>query len=130
MNNYDKDIIDYLVENHICATKEDAELYMFHMDNKKALDAYLTWNGIIGYTNTIMDIIADYTPQKTTFIVCTAKKSVMFRSVKAYKAYVARQTKKLESQGMKAKIEYKEERGLGWVDVFTIISVEKIVINK
>lgn len=130
MDNYTKDIIDYLVENHICATKEDAELYMFNMDNKKALNAYLAWNGIIGYTNTIMDIIADYTPQKTTFIVCTAKKSVIFRNAKAYKAYIARQTKKLEEQGLKAKIEYKEDRGLGWVDLYAIISVEKIVIKK
>ena len=37
-------------------TSRDAEIY--EMDGEEIVDRYLTWNGIIGYTSYIIDVVS------------------------------------------------------------------------
>lgn len=124
--NYEKDIIDYLVENHICTNREDAsDFACMNLNMHDALDAYLNWNGIIGYTNTIIEIVKDYTTRQMTHIVIANNKTYVFRNHKAYKACVARLEKAYTKKGVLFEKQNRLEEGMGWIDNYTIFKTLK-----
>jgi hypothetical protein len=51
-----KDIIDYLIENKpgFCPDETAARVHMRTMLPGELMNAYLVWNGIIGYTEQIL----------------------------------------------------------------------------
>lgn len=50
----------WLIENMVCET-EYTEQELQDMTNRELLDAYLSWNGIIGYTDDICDVFESLT---------------------------------------------------------------------
>lgn len=48
-----EELKDYLVNETENYTREEVE----NMTNKELFDAYLNWNGLIGWTETIMDTV-------------------------------------------------------------------------
>lgn len=121
--NYEKDIINYLIENNICENEEDAEYYAsMKMHAKDALDAFLHWNGIIGYTNIIMQIVEDYTINQYTYIVKINEYTYIYRDANAWKACIARCNKKAKAQGKELERTTERRQGLGWVDIITTLS--------
>lgn len=48
-----EELKDYLVNETDNYTREEVE----NMTNKELFDAYLNWNGLIGWTETIMDTV-------------------------------------------------------------------------
>lgn len=53
-----KSIVEFLIENKSYVKSEaDALLEMRTMNNYSLLDAYLTWQGIVGYTDQVMDAV-------------------------------------------------------------------------
>lgn len=48
-----EELKDYLVNETDNYTREEVE----NMTNKELFDAYLHWNGLIGWTETIMDTV-------------------------------------------------------------------------
>ena len=128
--NYEESIINYLIENGICEDREEANYYAcMKMHTKEALDAFLRWEGIIGYTTDVLSLVEDYTPAKYTYFVCTSKKTLIYRDYRAYKASVARLKKQAEDRGQIVELEHKHESGLGWVDNYTIIKVVGIKLK-
>lgn len=48
-----EELKDYLVNETDGYTREEVE----NMSNKELFDAYLNWNGLIGWTDTILDMV-------------------------------------------------------------------------
>lgn len=48
-----EELKDYLVNETANYTREEVE----NMSNKELFDAYLVWNGLIGWTDTILDTV-------------------------------------------------------------------------
>ena len=115
---YEKDIINYLIENNICDEKEASDTAVM-LTPKQALNAYLSWNGIIGYTDTIYQVIKDYTPRQLTFIVKynngKETNERVFRSHYEYRQFMD----ELLEQGYTQSEKTYENGGLGWIDYIT-----------
>lgn len=55
---YKDDILDYVVENRKWQAHGTPEEFMDQLEPKDAFHYWLQWNGIIGYTETILDLAA------------------------------------------------------------------------
>lgn len=119
--NYEQSIINYIKENTNYTDEEEAKTIAISLSPKRALDAYLMWEGIIGYTDIIYQLLKDYTPRQITFIVKyndgKETKERVFRSHFEYRQFI----NELTEQGYKAQGKAQEIEGFGWVDVITCL---------
>lgn len=51
------DVHDYLIENNVC-DNDGIDDYINHMSRTEIIEAYLNWNGIYGYTDMIVALVA------------------------------------------------------------------------
>ena len=54
---YKYDVLEYGRENGKFLPGQTAEQFLEGLDPKTALHYWLTWNGLIGYTETILDLV-------------------------------------------------------------------------
>lgn len=50
-------IRDFVMENYNLESKEEIDEFINGMTRRELLDAWLTWEGLIDYTDTIIDIV-------------------------------------------------------------------------
>lgn len=116
---YEQSIINYIKENTNYSDEEDAKTIAISLSPKRALDAYLSWEGIIGYTDVIYQLLHDYTPRQLTYIVKyndkKETKERVFRSHFEYRQFMD----KLIEAGYTQKDKTYEHEGFGWVDFIT-----------
>ena len=116
---YEQSIINYIKENTNYSNEEDAKTIAISLSPKRALDAYLSWEGIIGYTDVIYQLLKDYTPRQITYVVNyydgKELNARVFRSHFEYRQFID----KLTEQGYKEHGKQHELEGFGWVDVIT-----------